>query len=157
MWQAFPTSEYYGPADFLKTVPTSFAFGLVCRYSLLESFQDLPRLRTDSTTMPCSKTPVASDLILPCWIKSDGGFHCRNGVAHYRFTRISGLVSFNPMAYGLVVSLFTLNLCRHLHRLKTRYSMPWAGFRERTFTSKSVRTSWRTTTHVRPTAQVNQR
>lgn len=26
MWQAFPTSEYYGPADFLKTVPTSFAF-----------------------------------------------------------------------------------------------------------------------------------
>lgn len=26
MWQAFPTSEYYGPADFLKTISTSFAF-----------------------------------------------------------------------------------------------------------------------------------
>jgi hypothetical protein len=53
-----PPHRYYGPSDFLTTVPASSLTKLVSRYSAsLENRQDLPRSPICFADVPCSQTP----------------------------------------------------------------------------------------------------
>jgi len=53
--------QYYGPSDFLTTVPASSLTKLVSRYSHpVKNRQDLPRSLIGFTDMPCSQTPGTS-------------------------------------------------------------------------------------------------
>ena len=57
---------------------------------------------------------------------------------------ISGLNHFDLPAYGLPFSLSTLNLCRYLHKPKTRSGIQWVLFSREDFHLRFQCTSWRT-------------
>jgi hypothetical protein len=57
---------------------------------------------------------------------------------------ISGLNRFNLPAYGLPLSLSTLDPCRYLHEPKTRSQVRWAPLTLEDFHLRSLSASWRT-------------
>ena len=96
--------------------------------------------------MPCSQTPEALTNSTCYHEFVSFVFRYLDRVNHF-ISHLRGSIT-SIILYGLSISLFTLNSCCHLHKLKTRYWMHQVLLSSEDFHLQLISASWRTDVQV---------